>query len=330
MEKVRVSFIIPAYNAGKYLAQCLDSVLSQTISKEIIVIDDGSTDSTPLILKEYSEKYNCITIITKENGGQSIARNIGIQKARGEYLCFLDSDDYYISDFAFDFYEKCIKYRLDILRGWYARVYVDGKQIPASYMVSYINQPMLSYDFLKSSTKQHAVEVVPVTGFMKREFIMENALTFPEGYFYEDQLFYLKLLLCQKPCKIMQTDCCFYAYRMHCESVTHTFTLKKFTDLLEIIDQQYALIRKRNLKHRYQRAAYRVCSLTMCHLISVYLRLSAWDQRSACHYVTFRLKIRSLMFADNAKVFAKISAFIFLPALLNKIYQKKEGENDKA
>jgi glycosyltransferase involved in cell wall biosynthesis len=328
MKTIKVSFIIPAYNVEKYIARCLDSVLMQEIDKEIIVINDGSTDSTLNLLEDYAQSNSCIRIISKPNGGQSSARNIGIKIAKGEYLCFMDSDDYYLCDFAGDFYKKCIDYNLDIVTGQYARVYESDKQISVKYDVSFLNMPILTYDFLISSVNQHAVEVVPWLGIMKRDYVIKNHLKFVEGYFYEDQLFYLEMLLCQKPGRIMQTDCCFYGYRMHGESTIHVSNIKKFTDIIAIMKRQYTFINKRQqdgLKLCYWKAAYHVCSLTMCHLISVYLRLSPSDKKLAYRKVPLWIKVKSLSYADNAREFVKILAFILMPALLYKMYQKKEA-----
>ena len=94
MDKIAVSVIIPVYNVEKYLAECLDSVISQDIQDmEIICVNDGSTDSSGEILKTYARKDDRIKVVSQENKGLSSARNIGIEYAKGEYLLFLDSDD---------------------------------------------------------------------------------------------------------------------------------------------------------------------------------------------------------------------------------------------
>ena len=90
-----VSIILPIYNAEKYLERCLESIITQTYANiEIILINDGSTDNSINIIKEYAIKDSRIIIIDKENEGVSVARNIGILKARGKYICFVDADDY--------------------------------------------------------------------------------------------------------------------------------------------------------------------------------------------------------------------------------------------
>lgn len=101
----KVSVIIPVYNAEKYLHKCVDSVLNQTLDDiEIILVDDGSTDTSPAICDDYERQYDNIKVIHKENGGASVARNVGLDNATGEYVGFVDSDDY----IAPEMYEKLL------------------------------------------------------------------------------------------------------------------------------------------------------------------------------------------------------------------------------
>lgn len=94
MDNPQISLIVPVYNVEQYLSGCIDSILAQTFTNfEVLLIDDGSTDSSGGICEEYSEKDNRIRVFYKENGGVSSARNIGLQEAKGKYICFVDSDD---------------------------------------------------------------------------------------------------------------------------------------------------------------------------------------------------------------------------------------------
>ena len=95
-----VSVIIPVYKTEKYLETALNSVINQTYKDvEIILVDDGSPDNCPQLCDEFSERYDCVKVIHKENGGLSSARNAGIEKATGDYLCFVDGDDYLEQDY---------------------------------------------------------------------------------------------------------------------------------------------------------------------------------------------------------------------------------------
>ena len=102
-QKIKVSIIVPVYNVEKYLKRCLDSITNQTLKElEIICINDGSTDNSLKILKQYAHKDKRISIINKQNEGLSVARNTGMEAASGEYIGFVDSDDW----IDLDFYKK--------------------------------------------------------------------------------------------------------------------------------------------------------------------------------------------------------------------------------
>ena len=107
VDNIKVSVILPVYNVSSYLRQCLDSIVNQTLKDiEIICVDDGSTDDSPEILKEYEEKDKRIKVYYRENAGAGAERNFGIQKASGKYLSFLDSDDFFEPDMLEEAYKK--------------------------------------------------------------------------------------------------------------------------------------------------------------------------------------------------------------------------------
>ena len=100
---MKISIIIPVYNAGGFLKECLDSVISQTImKKELLCIDDGSTDNSFEILQQYQKKYSYIRVFRQKNKGAGEARNIGLKEATGKYVCFLDADDFYLDSKALE------------------------------------------------------------------------------------------------------------------------------------------------------------------------------------------------------------------------------------
>lgn len=118
---VKVSIIIPVYNVEKYLRECLDSALNQTLKEiEIICVNDGSTDSSVDILKEYSLKYSRVKIISKKNSGYGNTMNVGIKAAQGEYINFLESDDLIEADMLETLYNIAQKdEEIDIIKGDY-------------------------------------------------------------------------------------------------------------------------------------------------------------------------------------------------------------------
>ncbi len=116
MSKIKVSVIIPVYNAEKYLKECLDSVINQSLKEiEIICIDDGSTDNSLEILKEYVQNDNRIIVLQQKNSGAGVARNKGLKIAKGEYLSFLDSDDIFDEQMLMKSYCEAVKHNADIV-----------------------------------------------------------------------------------------------------------------------------------------------------------------------------------------------------------------------
>lgn len=117
MSSIELSVIIPAYNAGQTIGRCLDSLLQsvQQAPVEVICIDDGSKDNTWEILQSYSKKYACLRIFHKENGGVGSARNLGLSQANGDYIAWVDSDDYVTADWYETIYAGLEKYNPDCL-----------------------------------------------------------------------------------------------------------------------------------------------------------------------------------------------------------------------
>ena len=114
-KKPLISVIIPCYNVEKYLYRCVDSIIGQTYKNlEIILVDDGSPDNCGKICDEYAAKDGRIKVIHKENGGLSDARNVAIDVAKGEWLTFVDSDDYLTKDYVDTLYNLCIKYKTKV------------------------------------------------------------------------------------------------------------------------------------------------------------------------------------------------------------------------
>ena len=125
-DEMLLSIIIPAYNIEKYIAKCLDSIMAQTYHPlEVIVVDDGSIDATPAILDEYALKYERIHVIHKENGGVTSARLCGLEYARGEWISFVDGDDWLEQDMFEHLIMNALKYHTEISHCGYQMVFPD-------------------------------------------------------------------------------------------------------------------------------------------------------------------------------------------------------------
>ena len=127
MNNKKVSIIVPVYNVEKYLQRCIESILTQTETDfELLLIDDGSKDKSGLICDEYAQKDKRVNVIHKENGGVSSARNLGIEKANGEWICFIDADDYVRQDFLSDIQQYLFNARIQQASAKLRNVFVKG------------------------------------------------------------------------------------------------------------------------------------------------------------------------------------------------------------
>lgn len=184
----QVSIIIPNYNGEKYISRCIDSVLNQSVKNiEIIVVDDGSTDNSLECLAKY-RNIDCITIITKENGGVSSARNIGIENSRGRYICFLDSDDCFEPNMLKTALEK-IKDN-DVLIYSYSNYMPDGAIVPRNQKEINTSGRTIEEDLFFYISRTHFYS--PVNKLFKGSLLRDNSIEFPIGIKTgEDYLFNL-------------------------------------------------------------------------------------------------------------------------------------------
>ena len=228
-----ISVIVPIYNAEKFLHYCIDSILNQTvIDFELILVDDGSTDNSGKICDEYSEKDNRIWVIHKPNGGVSSARNAGIEAAKGEYICFVDSDDFLESSYLEELVETKKKYP-DFDNVWCGFQTVEDyyKNNKKAYDVERDND----YSFSDLSSIMDLFEKwfvqMPWNKLYKTKTIVENSIVFPpEISLGEDYIFNLRYLDCTNG-KIAVVNKPLYNYlRDGKESLDN----KYYPDLLEI------------------------------------------------------------------------------------------------
>ena len=189
--EIKVSVIVPIYNAGHYLRPALDSILDQTLCEiEVICIDDGSTDNTLELLKEYQKRDDRVRLVTENNAGPSIARNKGIVRARGEYMIFLDADDFYELDLLSTLVTLAEERSLDIAIAGYD-MYHDKqsrfeKSIDGESSVGCDPEDVISGSLYPDSLFQSTTGYV-WNKLFKTAFIKEKELTFaPELYVFED------------------------------------------------------------------------------------------------------------------------------------------------
>ena len=191
MTKPLISIIVPIYNVEKYLDRCLKSLLCQTYSAiEIILVDDGSPDNCPTMCDEYAEKYQNIVVIHKPNGGLSSARNAGVAKAKGDYIAFVDSDDW-VSEDAYEYaMGLMIKHNADCVQFNYKMVSdLQTPKQPKEEVVIFHEKDILQY-YLDSSTRTGSYSVWKC--LFHRNLV--ESIRFREGRINEDIDYKYKVL----------------------------------------------------------------------------------------------------------------------------------------
>ena len=187
----KISIIVPVYNTSKYLSKCLSSLCNQNVDKslyEIVVVNDGSTDDSQEIIKEFKNKYpSLIEYISKKNGGLSSARNAGIKASKGEYLIFVDSDDYVEKNLLSSFLSKNIE--CDLFIYGYNIVYENSTKVDKQCLGKDLNlnsNRALSYIIEKAAVRGYAWNKI-----FKRSIIEENTLLFDEQIKYIEDLIFV-------------------------------------------------------------------------------------------------------------------------------------------
>ena len=197
----KISVIIPVYNVEKYLNQCLDSVINQNFSDmEIICVNDGSTDSSLDILESYAEKDNRINIINQKNCGLGCARNVGLANALGDYILFLDSDDFLSENCLNELYLNAINNDSDLIIFKYYK-YDDVNEeyyqvgVPIDTLVDDVdyNNFTFTYEIMKHHVMNSYISAW--ARLYKKEFLDKHDFSFQTGIAYEDVLFQIKSFL---------------------------------------------------------------------------------------------------------------------------------------
>lgn len=254
MSDCKISVIIPVYNSDDYLCECLDSLVSQTfIDFEVICIDDGSTDKSKEILEDYSNRDIRFNVFSQENSGPAVARNNAIDKANGEYLLFLDSDDWLESDTLEKLYNTACSnnselvlfnaiehYKDNVTRERIYHIHADEDTDFEEFSFDYnnnINLVMNGYHIV--CTKLH-----------RKRFIDDNNIRFKKYGQFEDIYFHIKSMICAE--KISYNPKIFYHYRRTQEdsrqnttiSTNKSFVLFSIFDEVEELLEEYKLSQK--------------------------------------------------------------------------------------
>lgn len=250
---IKISIIIPIYNVEKYLEECLSSVYSLDLSnKEVILINDGSKDNSFKIAKKYKLKYSENTIlINQKNKGLSGARNTGIRNSSGEYLFFLDSDDFINTEELEDFFKRGLELEQDILMGNYYEYYdKKNKRIFQYSNLDIEIKNRKGLDILEEGIKNKSFPVVVWNKLYKKDFLNKNGLFFKEGLLHEDNLFTLTAFSLGE--KVAYINKIIYNYRQtNLSSITKTMSEKNYLHMMYIINELIEFQDRQNKNNKY-------------------------------------------------------------------------------
>lgn len=229
---LKTSVIIPIYNIESYIETCVESVRTQTwTNTEIILVDDGSTDKSPQICDEIQQTDNRVIVIHQPNKGLSEARNSGIRVATGEYIMFLDGDDFWNDHQALErLMKRTGEVDADVLNFSYQKYYEDtGKIVPYFSNVQAMPTSCCTKETQINYLTKHNLYIASACNKLIRRSLFNEELMFVSGIYSEDVEWCARLL---KRARSMDFVCeNFYCYRQRSDSIRHTITHKKCEDL---------------------------------------------------------------------------------------------------
>ena len=248
MKKPDISVIVPVYNVERYLKQCLESIINQTYSNiEIICVNDGTKDKSREILEEYRKRDSRIKIIDKKNGGLSSARNAGLEVAQGEYISFIDSDDWIEETMIEKLYRNITSLGTDIAICAVHQYDEKKKEIDDSnkyYTLEYFDKSFDNRSFTYEETKPFIMDVCVMAWnkLYRRSLIDQEEARFPNGLIFEDGPFFFTLFFKARGVSIVREY--LYYYRVNREGSIVQRGGKQFLDIIDIVELMFDKVKQ--------------------------------------------------------------------------------------
>lgn len=302
------SIIVPVYHVEKYLSRCVESIINQTYDDiEIILVDDGGDDDCPRLCDEYAKKDSRITVVHKDNGGLSDARNAGLKIAKGEYIIFVDSDDY-IEKNACENLKKYTDLECDVL---VAEATVEGAVINLSH-IDKPNYIFSGIEYMKESFFNKKRPMAAWLNVYKRIFLINNNLFFKKGILHEDEQFTPRVLLCAN--SVIVTNVLLYHYIIRNDSImTKSDKRKNLIDLFSICEELAGLYAKiENKKLRIS-----LLSSLVSKYLTLYVTANAYEYGQSFYHKlfilknakTFKTRFQSLVYSINPRIYCELVDF---------------------
>ena len=298
-----LSFILPVYNVEAYLQECVDSILQQiTPECEIILVDDGATDSSGKICDGYAAQWDCVKVIHKENGGLSSARNAGLPAAGGAYITFVDSDDRIAPGSVAKLLDWIRSNRADLCFLQAEKFFPDGSRVDLGEQIE--SAALRGQDRTNAIAYLSSRPKYPGSAWAKlyrREFLVENELHFPFDRRYSEDLGFIRdCMLCAESFDAI--DAPYYEYRQNRQgSITNRVTSKNFFDLFRFVTESTERLTQNKVpKDDVSRYLMRFVGYEYSVLLYLYRSIPEQDRKKALEKLKEYQWV--LGFASGAKV----------------------------
>lgn len=270
MKDYKFSIVVPVYNVAKYLNECIQSILTQSYEEfELILVDDGSKDESKTICDEYAKIDSRVQVLHKVNGGLSDARNVGTQYAKGDYVVYIDSDDYICDpDFLKKINEKANS-NFDVICYKFKK-YFENKMVfgECSFSCPNIDEIDTLSGRIKEMVRRDAFYCSAWSKAIRLNILKDNRIQFERGLLGEDQEWYYHVLT--KIHSITYIDEAFLVYRQRDNSITSSWKIKNLTDCIYVVNKWYQQIPEENIEDDYKIALLNSVAKLYCNLLIAY------------------------------------------------------------
>lgn len=320
---MKFSIVVPIYNVEDFLPECIESILKQDFQNfELILVDDGSPDSCPQICDEYAKKDSRIFVIHKENGGLSDARNSGLKVAKGDYVCFLDSDDYWDDSSALTKLSDAIDvYQAHFILFGHKRFLIKDNKITHDFQrdflhINSLENPKRYYELIKNGI----FSISACLMVSSRKFLIDNNIYFKKGIKNEDIEWALRIYSLMPEIAIINEN--FYVYRMQRQgSITTSGDYNNLCDYCSILESSLSVITCAKEEIRYELMSYLMYHVLIAVALCYKVKLTHKERKK----LLTRLKVVSKGRIQNftldkrvrlaAKIY-KISGFSIMAKIL--------------
>ncbi|MBE7065895.1 MAG: glycosyltransferase [Ruminococcaceae bacterium] len=325
MNKPKISILVPVYNVEKYLTECIDSITNQTYKNiEIILVDDGSTDNSGAMCDEYTKKDSRIKVIHQKNQGLATVRNVSVAAATGDYIGFVDSDDFISPNMYSDMILIAQEKKADIVMCNLGYVNEAGTEIPNYHSAKPISKKELTgTEFVRELCNDYnSIYVVTVNKIYRRSLFEE--ICYPNGKINEDEAVIHRIA--HKCTKIVFTSKIHYFYRQQPTSIMNkTFSAKRLDEIDALLDRVSFL-----KKHNYDNDSIINCEMYLIHICTSLFKkldLKQHEHKSALKKYHKAIKpickelLKSSIPTKNERImlfFVKANPFLYL-----KIFNQK-------